>query len=134
MPFEVLETISRIANAGGKTSASIGYRRHGEKGKLPVLIVTVPVRLVNGFKHGPDDRFQLHLGSGNDQGKARIVRSPVGVKVKPFKHHLIFRFGYVPMLGTDQAAKEDIEVKFLPPHSFEIKLPPWFKSDEPSST
>jgi hypothetical protein len=68
MPFDVLTTITKQA-AGGKTSASISYRRFtGRKGgsKGPKLIVAIP-RAMMGDKPKKDDVFVFMLGSGADK-------------------------------------------------------------------
>ena len=80
------------------------------------------------FKAKKDQPFTLSVGTGTDAGKARISPAVKGVVPTHFLHGLVFRFGYVPMLGTDAAEKEFVAVKAIGKDGFEIDLPPWFKA------
>lgn len=130
MPFEPLEFISKPLK---DVQASISYRRNETKhgrSKNPVLIIGIPVTAARDFKAKKDQMFGLSIGSGPDAGKARILpQSAPGVLAKHLKGGLVFRIGYVPMLGTDTAEKEFVPVKALTGNGFEITLPPWFKKD-----
>ena len=87
------------------------------------------MRIAENFKPKANQRYALQVGTGADVGKARI--EPItagGVTPSIVKGGVTFRFGYVPMLGSDAAEKEFIEARATKT-GFEIDLPPWFKAD-----
>lgn len=118
------------------TMASIGYRRETRKGadkNRPRLVIRIPKSLTESFKPKPGQRFVLALGNGNDIGKARIlpaVNGDTGSLAYCKEGSAVFNFGFVPLLGTDAADLDHVEVKPIQ-NGFEIDLPPWFKSDAP---
>lgn len=131
MPFE---NIAFIAKPLKDVQASISYRKNTTKSgrsKNPVLVIGVPKTVCADFKAKKDETFTLSLGSGADAGKARIAPTTQGgVLAKHLKGGLVFRFGYVPMLGDDSADKEFIAVKAIGKDTFELTLPAWFKPTE----
>lgn len=48
------------------------------------------------------------------------------------KHSLVIRFGEVPALGDDAAAKEFVAVSKIDDNTFEIDLPCWFTLPAPA--
>lgn len=131
MPFVPVETVQGASNA---VLTSISYRRPWRKNKsaeiLPRLVIGIPKALAGGFTVAVTDRFAINLGTGCDAGKVHIVRSSTGGgTAKEFKGAVTFRFGFIPMLGSDAAEKEFVISKPIR-DGFEITLPPWFKSDE----
>jgi hypothetical protein len=130
MPFEALETIARDTRV---PMASVSYARSQRKGKvragLPVLIIAIPTTLAGVCKR---DRFRFEVGTGNDAGKARVcglAKGTVGTSAPGtmMKNALVIRFGEVPALGEDAAAKEQVHVRKIDDNQWEIDLPPWFK-------
>jgi hypothetical protein len=142
MGFKLLETVafSTIRASTG----SISYTRGPAKGKKlrPKLIVSIPSGLVaqanvRGLKAETADKmhFAFMLGDGANAGVARITfvgeGGGSGVTARFFKGSLVFRFGYVPLLGDDAAAREDLEgITPLVGQGWEFVLPAWFKKDE----
>lgn len=134
MPFEALETIPRDKHV---PMASISYERpaRGKNKLLPRLIVAIPTTLAGMCK---PVRFVIEIGTGADAGKARVTGVPKGVAgvTSPgtmMKNSLVIRFGEVPALGTDAAAKEACRVEKVQDHIWDITLPAWFKI-EPAAT
>lgn len=128
MPFDDLEFVAAPMKA---VQASISYRRIGTRNgrsKMPKLIIGLPAAVLTGFKPKESQLFTLQVGSGADAGKARIVPATEGVKAMVRRGGATFRFGYVPMLGDDQAEKEFVAVKATK-DGFEIVLPAWFKPE-----
>ena len=68
-------------------------------------------------------------GGGDGAGRARLARSydSQGANARLFRGAVTFRFGHVPMLGTDAAEKEPIEVH-MADGDFEFELPKWFSA------
>lgn len=129
MPFEVIATIAKPMK---DVQASISYRKNTTKtgrSKNPVLIIGIPKTVMGDFKAKKEQPFALSIGKGADAGKARISPATDGVAAKHLKGGLVFRFGYVPMLGSDAAEKEFVPVKYTG-GNFELDLPAWFKADE----
>ena len=132
MPFDNLEF---IAKAEKDSCASISYRRSSSKrgGGRPRLVIGLPRAVCDGAVIKPGQLFTLQLGTGDDAGKGRIVPTTSGgVQCKLLKGGAVFRFGFVPMLGTDAAEKEFVAVRQLPKSTggFEVDLPAWFKADD----
>lgn len=129
MPFEVVSTVSGRQN---ETQATISYRKiitKSGRAKLPRLIIGIPAAVVNGGgKLKANATFALKVGTGADKGKARILPAPEGVTARLLKGGITFRFGYLPMLGTDQAEREFVEARSID-GGFEIDLPAWFKAE-----
>lgn len=126
MPFEILETIPRDSR---QPMASVSYERRGKKNALPQLIVAIPTTLAGICKR---ERFRFDIGTGADAGKARVSGLAKGVPGTSapgtmMKHSLVIRFGEVPALGDDAAAKEPCAVRKIDDNTWEIDLPPWFK-------
>lgn len=133
MPFDVLTTITKTT---ARMSASISYRRndtkHG-KSKLPKLVIAIPKAMMGTNPISKSAKFALLIGTGADKGRGRIVPivpTEEGINPTVFVGGLVFRFGHVPMLGDNAAAKEDMALRLLEP-GWEFDLPAWFKSDEP---
>jgi hypothetical protein len=128
MPFEVLKTISGVAK---KSSASISYRAPKSKngGNPPRLVVGIPAvfcDLLGPHHLGPGQRYAFHLGTGEDGGKARIVRAGAeGSPPRMVKGGATFNFGVVPMLAdAGEAPKEFVPVQVID-DGFEIGVPDW---------
>ncbi len=130
MPFELVATIAKPMK---DVQASISYRKNTTKhgrSKNPKLIIGIPKTAMGDFKAKKEQAFSLSLGIGDDAGKARILATAHGgVLATHLKGGIVFRFGYVPMLGQDAAEKEFVAVKSIG-DGFEIDLPAWFKSDK----
>lgn len=130
MPFDVVPTISKPLK---DVQASISYRKNLTKlgrSKNPKLIIGIPKLAMGSFKYDGKQVFQILIGNGEDVGKARIQPATgTGAAARALKGGLVFRFGYVPMLGDDSAEKEFVSVKALTNNAFEIVLPAWFKAD-----
>lgn len=132
MPFEVVPTV--IVNPKPEAGkASISYSRVTSKKSggvprgLPKLNIGLP-SAISGFKAGDKAKtYVFMIGTGTDRGVARIVENRDGTKGRVVRGGgLAFRFGHVPRLGTDAAAKEFVAVKAID-RGFEIALPEWFK-------
>ncbi|MBN8965845.1 MAG: hypothetical protein J0H89_10810 [Rhizobiales bacterium] len=125
------ENVAFIAKPLKDVQASISYRKNATKlgrSKNPVLIIGIPKTAMGEFKAKKEQTFIIAVGAGVDAGKARILPDTSdGVLAKHLKGGLVFRFGYVPMLGEDSAEKEFVPVKALGKDGFEITLPAWFK-------
>jgi hypothetical protein len=131
MSFQPLPTIISSYGHIEKTRGSISYRRlkykTGAKQKDPRLLISIPRAFTQGMTITKGDRYILMVGDGDDQGKARLIKSDNGdgSKVQVFSGCVSLRFGFVPMLGHDAAEKEDVEVRQCE-GGFEIDLPVWF--------
>lgn len=128
MPFELLPTV--LSQQRLSISGSISYKRNSRsknRKSPPRLIICLPANLNNGsiIQH---DRVALLIGTGDDAGKAKLVKDKHGTA----RAHLLrggaalLRFGYVPMLGQDPAEHEVLEFR-ADGDGFEFDLPPWFK-------
>jgi hypothetical protein len=132
MAFDTLETISRDSHA---PMASISYDRPKRGAdKIPRLIVSVPTVLAGLCKR---DWFRFEIGTGQDAGRARVSGIAKGVPGSSapgtmMKNALVIRFGRVPALGEDAAAKELCPVRKVDDNTWEIDLPPWFKVEKPA--
>jgi hypothetical protein len=135
MPFAPLETVTKKLI---EIRASISYmRRRMREGKnkrhpheyTPRLVIGIPKGVVTAPKKAAAQTYVFQIGSGNDAGKARLLPSDKGIAPRDLKGGLVFRFGYVPMLGNNIADRELVEVKALAGGGFEIALPAWFKAD-----
>lgn len=137
MPFEILETVARDTRVA---MASVSYERgKGRNGVIrdrrPRLRVSIPTVFAGLCKR---DRFRIDVGTGADAGRARISGLAKGVPGASapgtmMKNALVVRFGFVPMLGEDAAAKEFVPVRKLDDNTWEIDLPPWFKAEDEHS-
>lgn len=129
MPFNAIETVKAPEKL---TRASISYRKKMNKtgrSRQPKLVIGIPKSHTGSFKAKDGATFALLLGEGKDAGKARIQPTTAGgVAVRMLKGGAVFHFGFVPMLGDDQAEKEFVDVKSVD-NGFEIALPAWFKAD-----
>lgn len=125
MAFESIVTVPGSSPKRG----SISYKRNHRKksGRAdPHLIVAIPKAIANGSVQ-PGDCYQLQLGSGDDAGKARLVKDKYGIIAHVLRGGVTIRFGYVPRLGHDAAEKEEIDVRPLANGEFEFDVPRWFK-------
>lgn len=127
MPF----TNPLVTVPGGRIAkASLSYRRNKRakvKG-MPNLVIGIPKDIAAGLvKSG--DAFTMLLGDGADKGKAHLVRTDRddGAVATVLRGSVVLRFGHVPMLGSDAAEKEAIELQPLDGgFGFELELPKWF--------
>ena len=130
MPFQQIGT---VRNAAPKARASISYMRTTHKNRpadkpkpLPRLIVTIPRAMLGAFKPKETALYEIHLGTGKDTGKARILPGAAGVAPSMCRYYIGFRFGFVPVLGDEIADRESVEGRPVD-GGFEIDLPAWFK-------
>lgn len=129
MPFEPLPTVP--AQKQLKDVGSISYKRNARsrnKKSPPRLIICVPTIVNNGYIH-KSDRVALLIGSGDDAGRAQLRKGKEGAAVAHVLRGggIMLRFGYVPMLGVDQAEREELDFR-TNGDGFEFDLPPWFKA------
>lgn len=130
MPFEAIPTMPVVKRTASQASMSYCKMatKHG-RAKTPRLIISIPKQLADGFKPKDDSLFELQVGTGPDRGKARIVPSKDGAPVSDLMHCWKFRFGYVPLLGSDgRAEKTFVDLKKIGKDTFEIVLPEWFSA------
>lgn len=132
MGYDILETVPRDSRL---PMASVSYERpvKSKDRRKPVLIVALPTTLAGICKR---ERFRFELGTGADSGKARICGVAKGVPGPSapgtmMKNCLVIRFGEVPALGEDAAAREKCAVRKIDDNSWEIDLPAWFKIERP---
>lgn len=133
MPFEQVPTVAKAPKA---TQCSISYMRlthsdakNDRPKRLPRLIIGIPRGILGNFKPNKDKLYELHVGTGKDAGKARIIPGGAGVAPSTLKYCVVFRFGFVPMLGDEIADKEFINGRAID-GGYEIDLPAWFKPIE----
>lgn len=127
MPFEVMETETKDS---ARPLASLSYMRHVRKGRemdrskyKPKLIVTLPTVVCISKK----ERFEIMVGTGEDQGKVRIAGTADkkrGVKASDFKNYIILRFGYVPALGDEIFDGVKVAVEKISEDVYELNVPP----------
>lgn len=133
MPFEPLDTVPRDSR---RPMAAVSYQRSSKKsGAMPILRVSIPTTLAGLCKR---ERFALDGGTGADAGRARISGLAKGAVTKGapatfLRHALVIRFGYVPGLGEDAAAKDNVGVRKIDDNTWEIDLPSWFKIEPPAA-
>ena len=64
-------------------------------------------------------------------GRSGLTPSAEGVVPREVKGGLAFRFGFVPLLGTDAAEKENVNGRVVPNGKdgpvIELDAPAWFK-------
>jgi hypothetical protein len=140
MPFDPLETEPKHVAA---PTALIEYMRPKPRGNKsgdkydrtkhrPRLAITIPTTICGGSKA---EAFRLHLGTGDDAGRARIKGAQLSdakaVKPHQFLHAMTFKFGFVPSLGDEIADKERVPVRLINRDEFEIDLPAWWKVPAP---
>lgn len=132
MPFQMIET--QPSNKK-RPMVSVSYKRASRKGEKvkgsrPGLVISVPKVVAPKFT--PDERsYVLHIGTGADVGKARIIEADAGgTSPTTLKHSYQFRFGFVPYLGDEAAEAEHCEARWVD-LAIEIDLPEWFKGDGP---
>lgn len=130
MSFDSLITVVKPPK---ETLATISYRRRGIN-PHPKLNITIPAKFCKKNK-ADCALWTFQVGTGQDIGIARIVPADVGVEARPLKAGgLSFHFGYVPVLGKDQAEKETMMVANIVTENgngFQFKLPEWFKAAPP---
>lgn len=126
MGFEPIITVPGFNPKRG----SISYKRNHRKTHGPAnphLVIGIPKDVINGVVSA-GDCFELQLGDGDDAGKVRLLRvERGGVAAHILRGSVTLHFGYVPRLGNDAAAKEEIEVRSLGKGAFEFDAPKWFK-------
>jgi hypothetical protein len=129
MPFEPLPTVPT-----GKqlvVCGSISYKRNSRsrnnKKSPPRLIICLPT-IVNNGAIQKNDRVNLLIGTGSDEGRARLTKakSEGALAYMMRGGAILLRFGYVPMLGLDAAEREQLEFR-ANGEGFEFDLPAWFK-------
>ena len=128
MPFEPLPTVP--GDTGYKIGGSISYKRNSRsrnKKSPPRLIICLPATINNGNIR-KNDRVALLVGTGADEGKARLLKGNSGAAIAHLLRGggVLLRFGYVPMLGLDQAEREQLDFR-ADGDGFEFDLPAWFK-------
>jgi hypothetical protein len=128
MPFEPLPTVpgEKQYRTCGSISCKRNSRAHNKK-SVPRLIICLPAMVNNGMIK-KNDRVGLLIGTGNDTGKARLVKDNGGAAVAHVLRGggILLRFGYVPMLGADAAEREELDFRAVG-GNFEFDLPLWFK-------
>lgn len=100
-------------------------------GAKPELRITVPTVICSISKK---KQFQLEIGTGADHRKARIVGTNAAnkhtVEPKELKNCWVFRFGFVPSLGTDIWDDERVLVRKINDDTFEFDLPECWESSK----
>lgn len=130
MAFKVAQT---IRNERGGQMASVSYSRPRGAAVRPRLIVGLPAAAVAGFKFRKDQKFAIAFGEGADAGRTRIVSGDDGVVLTEARGGgATLRFGYVPALGDDAAAKERTAYRVLDPKKddgaiLELTGPAWLR-------
>ncbi|QDM26981.1 hypothetical protein FNL56_13325 [Tardiphaga sp. vice304] len=134
MPFEEAEIHTR---ENAPPMATLAYTsKPGKKGneRNPSLSITLPTAICG---QGKAERFVLLIGSGDMAGKIRIKgvagstkvasKDAKGVKPAQMKWSFRFNFGFVPRLGTDKIASDQLPLRKVGDDEFEIDVPAsWF--------
>jgi hypothetical protein len=138
MPFKLVETAP--AQKKGNDGASVSYVRRGQttdeekKAKQkPFLLIAVSKLLLSGWTGlGEDWRYTLHIGTGSDRGRLRLIRTKKeddGVILFVTAHGAGWlRFGYSTQLGDIDHPKEHVKAVLIDDGvNFEIDAPEWIK-------
>lgn len=132
MPFEQLETSPRPSHVkSGTISYKGGKYKKGDRAKvLPKLTIGISATVCGPYFNPQGVKFGLLIGTGDEKGKARIQPVEKGGITPSVTHGgCVIRFGYIPSLGEDEAAKEDLDIKLVGTNTFEFVLPAWFKTE-----
>lgn len=138
MGFRVLERV--IGNPVDPVRFSFAYPRGCADARLHVVIVGWLLRRVCGVERDPgydctEDRFEVLIGTDEDRGKARIVRSADGafqVTHAPRADTYMLRLGHVAEMPDDVMAKREAIIKWeLLDGVLEVEFPAWIYEPRP---
>lgn len=122
MAFEKLEVVVAPSRKGLPASITLTCQGGGRPAFSLALSQTFTAQA--GFAAG--EKFDLLVGTGDDQGVVRLVRNEDGlIEAQDAKGGLKFRAGHIERFGLAKRKKEYCAAEVVTFDSVEITLPPW---------
>jgi hypothetical protein len=123
MAFEKLQVV--VASGRKGMPASVTLTCQGGGGR-PACSIALSQAIVTQAAFAAGDKFDLLVGTGDDQGVARLARSADGlITARDAKGGLKFWAGHIERFGTDSKKKQWCAAEIVDADTIEITLPPW---------
>lgn len=124
MAFEKLTTVIKSGRSGLPASVSLKGIRGGGR---PPCVISLSKEFAEQAKIADEQKFDLLIGTGDEQGVVRLVRISNGLlpaKVGT-KGGVAFYCGHIELFGSDAQDKQFCAAELVDADTIEITLPPW---------
>lgn len=123
MDFEKLTTIIRSGRAGMPASVTLTCQGGGR----PACQIYLSAEFATAAKISAGEKFDLFIGTGDDAGAARLVRSDKGVLPARSiaKGGIKFFCGHIEQFPGEKREREFVMAEVIDADTIEVVLPSW---------